>query len=534
MEIPVDVIVKSVTVFPDRARVTCLGRCEVVIGAHRIVAGDLPLDLDPASMRATGMGTARVRIRGLDVVRRHYVEAPSVAVQELEKKIADQESQLLALTDQQAVKQASIDHLNGLRGATTEYAWGLARGRSTTEQQATLVRFFEDEETNLRSSLRELAVAERLLRDEIEKLRRELDELQSARPRQRYEARLEVDVLEAGSFEPEVSYVVSRAGWEPLYDVRLLDVADSEKPQVEIDNLAEIIQNTGQDWQAAQLFLSTARPALNQRVPELRPWYIDVPRVHPRQPKSVAMAAMRENTLDSAVQEAPLVMAAMADVAPQAAEIDVAVTQESGTTVTFRVSGDVDIPGDGTPYKTTVGQYNLVPQIDYLTIPRHTDAAYRRAKFVNSTPAPFLPGRINLFVGEEYIGGNRLPYTPPLAELELVLGVEERIKVKRELKRRDVDKRMLRDARQVAFAYEIEVENLLPNDAKITVKDQYPVSRHEQIKVRLDRVVPAPKEETELHILEWQLIVSPRQKEKISLEYQIEHPSSLQIAGLVD
>ena len=98
--------------------------------------------------------------------------------------------QLQALLDRQAVKQASIDHLNGLRQATTEYAWGLARGRSTAENQAALMRFFEDEDARLRVELRSLAGEQRDLHEELAKLQAELDQLRSARPRQRYDCLL--------------------------------------------------------------------------------------------------------------------------------------------------------------------------------------------------------------------------------------------------------------------------------------------------------------------------------------------------------
>jgi len=535
MEIPVETTVVSAVVYPDRARVTGRGRCDLTEGLHQIVIGELPLALEPESVRASGRGTARVRLRGVDVQRRHYVQAPSEAVTALEKEIERVSVEVSALNDRAAVKQASIDHLTGLRQATENYAWGLARGRTTVENQAALMRFFEEEDTRLRADLRELGEEQRARQDELAKLQAELNEKHSARPRQRYEARLEVEALSAGDFDVEISYVVNRAGWRPLYDMRLRQPDGGAI--VSVTSLAEITQNTGQDWSGVKLSVSTARPALNQRVPEITPWYVDeyrTPSPQPRLYKSQAAAKGARLEMMDAAEEAMPMLAAMAAPAPVEAEVEVAAVQESGTAVTFAVSGSVDIPGDGTPKKLVVGQNDLPPQLDFLAVPRHTEAVYRRATLTNDTGAPLLPGPVNLYVGDEYIGQNRLEYTPGGGEVKLILGIEERVTVKRELIRREVDKRLLRDQRQLVYGYEIKLENLLAVPARVIVEDQYPVSRHDQIKVRLDVASPEPVEHTDLHKLKWQVDLAPAEKKTIRFEYQVEHPRGMNVVGLID
>jgi len=515
MEITINTTVSTVVVYPDRARVTTAGRAELPAGLHQLIVGELPLALEPESVRAAGAGTARVRLRSVDVQRRHYVQTPSANVNALEEQVERVQAELQALDDRQAVIQSSIDHLDGLRKATTEYAWGLARGRQTVEKQSELMRFFEEEDTRLRGDLRGLNEEQRAAKDELAKLQAELDQLRAARPRQRYEARLEVEVLAAGDFEVEVTYVVGRAGWRPLYDMRLREGDSGSAAVVAVTNLAEITQNTGQDWTGVRLSVSTARPALNQRAPELKPWFIDAyqpPQPQPRMYKA-AMARESADVMHTMADEGAPMLAAMAAPAPVAAEVEVAEAQEEGTAVSFLVAGSVDIPGDGTPKKTTLGISDLPPRLDYLAIPRHTDAVYRRAKLTNTTGAPLLAGPVSLYVGDEYIGQNRLEYTPAGGE---------------------VDKRLLRDQRQVVYGYEITLENLTQSAANVTVEDQYPVSKHDQIKVRLDRATHEPSEQSELHILKWELNLGAGQKSTIRFEYQVEHARALRVAGLLD
>ena len=540
MEISVATAVIQVTVYPDQARVTCQGECEVEVGQHRLIAGELPLVMQPDSMRVTGQGTAQVRILSVDVNQQHFVQAPHERVQELQEKIEALQDEVRAITDKQASLAAQQTYLNGLRGQTAEFAKGLSRGRTTIEEQDKLLQFLQEQDEAVQTAVRDLDKQKRDLDQELNKLRRELKVMQSARPPQRYQAQVEIEVLQAGTFQPELSYVVHNAGWQPLYDVRLVEAEDGRS--LDITYIAEVHQNTGQDWQGVSLTVSTARPALNQRLPELKPWYVDVYRpAPPPQPRMVRSAKL---------QAAPSVAAMSApQLADQMGEEDVldflAETSEAtasmaevessgGTAVSFKVSGKSDIPSDGSPHKTTLNQFSLEPKLDYLAVPKHTDAVYRRATVTNNSPSPMLDGPMNLFAGDEFIGKNRLKYTPANGEIELMLGVEEGITVERTLEKRDVDKRLLRDNRQVRFGYKIEIKNLLKKVAQIEVHDHIPVARHEQIKVKLERAKPEPTEQSDLHLLEWHLSLAAGSSQVIEYEFMVEHPRSLQLIGLPD
>ena len=531
MEINVETAVTHVTVYPDRARVTCSGESEVETGLHRLLIGELPLVLEQESVRVAGQGTARVRILSVDVTQQHFVQTPAAQVRDLQEQIETLEEKIRAITDKQTSLAAQQTYLNGLRAQTAEFAKGLSRGKTTIKEQAQLLQFLQEQDETVQTAVRELDQQKRELERQLNKLRQELKQLQSARPPRRFQAQVEVEILEAGSFRPELSYVVRNAGWQPLYDVRLVERENSRS--LDITYIAQVTQNTGQDWHNVNLVVSTARPALNQRLPELKPWYLDVYKpAPPPQPRMVRQAKAQ------AAPEAAMPMPAEATMAFQSlavdAEVAVAEVQSSGTAVSFAVSGKTDIPSDGSPHKTTINQFQLDPELDYLAVPKHTDAVYRRATVTNTSPSPMLDGPMNLFVGDEFVGKNRLEYTPANGEIELLLGVEENITVERTLVKRDVDKRLLRDNRQLRFGYEIEIKNLLSKMAKLELHDHIPVARHEQIKVKLDKVKPEPAEQTDLHLLEWHITLAAGETQTIEYEFIVEHPRTLQIVGLQD
>jgi uncharacterized protein (TIGR02231 family) len=518
---------QSVTVYPSQARVMTAGSAELPAGRHTLVIDNLPLTTNVESIRVSGKGTGRVLILGVDVKRAHFMTSPAARVAELEAEIEVVSDELRTITDEREALLTQSLLLDGIRDNSVEFARSLSRGRGTVDEQAERMAFLLDQDRATKTAIRDADGTIRDLSRQIDKLKRELKEVQSARPNTSYQALVEVEADDDCEFRPNLTYTVSKAGWQPLYDARLLE---DDTQTLAITYLAQVTNRSGQDWEAVELSVSTARPALNQRKPELRPWYIAERKPMPRHAKVRAMPSR-------AVADAPMMESALAPASAAmevAAEAVVADVETSGTSVTFRISGLTTVPCDGSAHKNTVGQFNFKPTLDYVTVPRHTDSVFRRVKVANESGSPLLAGSVNLFAGDEYIGNNRIDYTAPSAEIELLLGVEERIVVERELVRRDVDKKLLRDQRQIRYGYKIELENLLPFSAEISVEDQIPVSKHEEIKVKLESANPQPAETSDLNIMQWQLRLDSGTKRTINYEFSIQHPRSIELQGIAE
>ncbi len=202
------------------------------------------------------------------------------------------------------------------------------------------------------------------------------------------------------------------------------------------------------------------------------------------------------------------------------AELAMASVAASGAALHYRTAAPATIPADGAPHKVAIASYALKPQLDYVSAPELAAAAYRRARAGNESAYTLLPGQANLFAGEEFIGATRLELTAPGGELELYLGVDDRLRIERELKRRDEDKKLLGGRRRLRYGYEIEVENLLPEKASLRLQDQIPVARHEEVKVRLELADPKPDEHSELQPAHLGARAGPPGKAQRALRFQ--------------
>jgi uncharacterized protein (TIGR02231 family) len=216
----------------------------------------------------------------------------------------------------------------------------------------------------------------------------------------------------------------------------------------------------------------------------------------------------------------------------QAMAAPTATVEGSGATVTYKIAQTVSVPSDNSPHKVNITTLNLSPRLDYLSVPKLAEAVYRRATLINRSEYLFLPGQANLFVDGDFIGTLPLERIAPNEEFDIALGVDDRVVAVRELKAREVDKKMIGDRRRLRVAYEIEVSNLRDLAIDLEVRDQLPVSRHEQIKVKLEAADPRPIEQTELNELIWKLSLAANAKQVCRFDFTIEHPAAMQVMGL--
>jgi uncharacterized protein (TIGR02231 family) len=337
-------------------------------------------------------------------------------------------------------------------------------------------------------------------------------------------------VTAAGDLAVELTYVVQPARWQPLYDLRLTGA------DLDLTYLAEVAQSTGEDWAGVTLTLSTARPALALVIPELDPWYL-APR-----PLAKALAGGPGGMMRAAMPAAAMMPGIAAsvesaqtlDALPEESflELPAASVSDSGAALTYQIPSRADVPSNGETRKVTVSSFELRPEFDNVTAPRREPVCYRRARAKNESPYTLLPGKAQLFEDDDYLGATQLDLVAPGQEIELALGVDERILVECKLTARDVDKTFLADRRRIHYKYRIEVENLRDTPQVVLVRDQLPVSRHEQIKVKLEATDPAPAKYTELNQLEWRLMLDPGARRTLEYESIVELPRGMDVVGL--
>ncbi len=529
----IDTQITAVTVYTDRALVTRQGTIELIGTERELILTNLPPTLDPESVRVSGRGSVAVKLQGVTTDRQYTVEPVVDRIAELTAEIDRLEADKRHLQYQINTIALQSSFIYGLREKTeTTFSRSLASQQIGLEDTQNLLTFIGTKNAEYALATEDLQHQQRQIDKRIDSLQLQLREVQTPYSKESLELKVSIAPAGAGEFQLEVVYVIDRASWKPLYDLRVY----SPSKTLELNYLAEITQTTGEDWSNVSIILSTAKPGLGTLPPKLNPWYIDTL----KSTKTDWMMQEQERGFELPAAAPMMARARVASleepddtaVMNYVAETVVADVSQQGSVVTFQLAGGGNIPSDGNPQKVTILNDRFPCRLEYIAMPRLVSFAYLQAKVKNRTDgATLLPGRANIFRDDMFVGTTDLENISPGQEFKLNLGVDEGIKIDRELIERQVDKKFLGGNRRITFAYRLTVTNLLAIANRIQIEDQIPHSRNEQIKVKIIKLTPQIQL-GELGKLIWELELPPNGKTEISYQFSIEHPEQLQVQGL--
>jgi uncharacterized protein (TIGR02231 family) len=518
----------AATVYPEWVRLTRRGTVKLEKGTHTVEITELPITIKPESLNAIVYSSASARLLGVQVKRVFYADQPSANVRELEERIEQTQDEIARLdTNAELIKQNSMV-LDKLAGQVATYAAALAAGEMTVENQLKLFAKLRQQSEKLSQEALQIHAGQRKASRLLDKLTSELEQIQNTLPRERYSAIIDLEITDASELTIEISYITYEAGWKPLYDLRLFE--KDGKPILEVDYLADVTQSTGETWEGISLTLSTAHPALSSTLPVLEPWYIHPPEpIYPVTRLSVGPQPI--SSFDINPQQ-PLSATLHEEMPSEVAKEETATLHSTGVSVSYIVQSAVTIQPSGDPHKVNIARFSLEPLLDYVSTPKLAQLVFRRAKVENTSPYTMLDGQATILFIDEYVGTTQLALTVPGGEIEIYLGSENRLKVERELKRREIDKRAIGSRRSQVFGYAINLESRMPNPVNLTLYDQLPVPRNEEIRVRLDSSDPKPTSQTELNQLIWELSLEPKEKYTVRFDFSVDSPQTMKIIGL--
>ncbi len=527
----VETDVVAVAVYTNKALVTRRGVVELSGQERELIVSQLPVTIDTESVRVSGKGNVAVRLLGVNVERIYTTESVVARVSQLNQQIEQLEAQKRQFTAQMDALALQSRFIEGLREKTEDqFSISLARKSISLSETLDLLNFLGSQFTEYAIATEDYKNQQLELDKELQVLYASLKQMRSPSPQESFNLTVGIEAKGAGEFELEVSYVVNRASWKPLYDIRV----DRKSKSVNLGYLAQIIQNTGEDWTNVNLTLSTAKPGSGTLPPKPQPWYIDMeqPPTKLRRARRFAAAPMapRSRNIDFEDDDFSGEIEDLENLIE--ADVITAEVSQEGNVVTFNLDGGGNIPSDGAPHKTTIFQDDYPCRFSYITMPRLVSFAYLQAKVKNNpNGATLLPGKANIFRDNIFIGTSELENTVPGEEFKLNLGIDEGLKIERDLVEREVDKKFIGNINKITYAYRLQISNLLDTEANLELIEQLPVSRNEQIKVRLNRTNPQIQP-GEMGTLQWNSTLAPQEKQEIYYQFTVEYPPQLTVMGL--
>lgn len=515
--------ISAVTVFSDRALVTRVIEGQVPQGESTLVIKALPASLHENSLRVTGTADQPLTIGSVESHRRFF-----------EKAVQEQERQLRLELEQ--LRDERRSHSNVIAALKVQMRFIEAIGKEMPDSINEDIKKEKMEPGTWRnawstigegahetlSAMQEREIAIRNIDATIRKKEQELAQIRTGR-KQSIEAHIQLEAATAGRVRLELSYQVPGASWSPLYDARL----DTKSAKMELNQLGQVRQRTGEDWNGVELTLSTSRPAQGATMPELDTWFIDVlqPRPLLKQERAKAAGAMLEEERLDLAAEAPVTA-----VKEKKAELI-----SSEFAAEFVIPGRVNVPADNAPHKFAIASREESLALAVQTVPKVAKLAYLYGDYKLEDESALLPGPVNIFRDESYIGATTLPLLRPGEKHKFSFGVDDKVRIGYRL---DTGERsstgLFNKRRQIERRYLMDITNYHDRPIEITVLDQIPVSLDERIEVKsLNKYTSkgATEVEDKTGVLAWSANYAPGEKREIRFGYSVSYPKDLHVPG---
>lgn len=503
--------IQSIVLYPDSAMIKKEAGIAVKKGENIIRISGLTTALTNESVQVNIKEKAAVRISDVRVEKTFLQKTSQDKIQKLQSRLESINELINANQNEISAINSSIEFLK----KTVPFPQNQKVAQAEVEGYAKFI------EKLLLANYERVAKLENKIKKFLEEKRAVENELKNLSSSRDESKSIVINLLSNADREINLglSYIVAKAGWSPLYDVR----ADSATGKIDIVCFAVITQSTGEDWNNANMEISTVIPSYGPP-PELSTWYVDIYKPRPvvyKYKKSIGDADFmmsKENASDAALGQ----------------QFEEPKIKAEATSFSFIIPGRVNIPSDNQPHRILIASSSKEAKLDYYAVPKLSRYAYLRAGIKNPLPFPILPGQMNIFLDERFVNTTSVDkQLLPDEDLSLSLGIDEGIKIEKKLLKKFTEySGVFSKDTQINYEYAIDIVSAKDKDISINIRDNFPVSRNEQIKVALE--LPK-KEEAKISddgIISWDLRLKPNEKKTLKIKFRVEHPKDLRITGL--
>jgi uncharacterized protein (TIGR02231 family) len=498
--------VTGATLYPDRAQISHTAAIAIPAGTTVLLIENLPHTLQPATIRAEGIGDFMIMSVN---PRTNYLSD-----REETEEIAKIRSRIAAL-------QELIEDENTEIGIIREKEAFLTANRVVTGGTEAISAdqyrlLYEQYTSGIDGVKRGIVIHNRKLRSYEEEKRKLENQLSSETARNNlpgFEVMITVSSPKQTTGRVSLSYLVRDAGWFPSYDIR---VTGPDAPAT-IFYKANVWQNSGFDWKNIKCSFSSASPALSGTMPVLFPWYIDFKRENMLKIRGVANMKA-EAPASMTIAESDLI------IEDEEAAIAPPVTFTRGmNNFSFDLELRQDIPSGTTPSVIELQRVTTDAFYRYVAIPKLREEAYLTAGITDWESLNLLDGTANIYYGNTFTGKSNILASALTDTLDISLGPDNSITVRRE-KRKDVNTtRLIGSNQEETRSYLISVRNNRNTPASIVLHDQIPLSTSNQITVE-PRELSGGVLDTATGRVKWDMEIAPGESRELILEYRVRFP----------
>jgi len=502
---------RSATVYRTGAELVHTATATLNQGNNELTIDDISNKVDPTSIRVSCTGNTTIMSMTFST---EYLKPESVSpyVKKLQDSVESIRRELAALDALTKSDNEVLDLLNANK--TVAGTNGL-----TVTELSKIVDYYKQKSIELRSELN--AYHERSVKWNrlLEKLENQVKEEEKKNGRTAGRLLLQLLSPMAGACDFTISYLTTSASWSPFYDLKV----DNATDPLRILYKARLSQTSGLDWKKIKLSLSTSTPGRDGNAPVMKTWFLQFVE---REVLRVRGANSYSNTLAGSVAGVQARSNGLDDVVVAgygSALSDYVAVNDNQMDVTFDIDLPYDVPGNGKEQGVVLKEYKVPCSYRYYAAPRLDKDAYLLGEVPGWEKLNLLPGEANIIVEGTLIGKSYIDPGSIQDTLNLTLGRDKRIVVKKEKIADYSSVKFLGANKKQVFTYEITVRNNKKEKVELLLKDQHPLSSSKDIEEELLQSAGA-EVNAETGVLTWKLQLAPGESRKFRISYSVKYP----------
>lgn len=191
--------------------------------------------------------------------------------------------------------------------------------------------------------------------------------------------------------------------------------------------------------------------------------------------------------------------------------------------VTFEIELPYDVPTNGKAQTAVLKEYDVPATYKFYSVPKLDKDVFLLAQIADWEKLNLLPGEANIIFEGTYIGKSFIDPSSTQDTLNLTMGRDKRVIVKREKLVDYSSVKFLGTNKKQIFTYEITVRNNKKDSINILIKDQYPISQNKEVDVELLESGNAVVNE-DIGVLNWKISLAPGETRKLRISYSVKYP----------
>lgn len=189
----------------------------------------------------------------------------------------------------------------------------------------------------------------------------------------------------------------------------------------------------------------------------------------------------------------------------------------------FEIKVPYTIPSDNKPVVAEIGHYELPASYTYQSTPKIDKDAFLIAQVTDWEKLNLLEGEANVYFENTFIGKSIMNVTQQNDTLSFSLGRDKRIMIQRTKENEYTSRKFMGSNQTQSIAWKLSVRNTRPEPVNLTLYDQLPVSRNNNITVTAEEISGGSLDEAK-GIITWQITLQPGEQRDLALRYKVKYP----------